>query len=90
MAGCAAASSQERLDVGFRAPFEPTDTGLNDFISCSQMLSKEISLIFVHEIDNLIILSYHNHRILSQHSKIFFVVHHKLIGFVGDTNIERN
>jgi len=63
---------------------------LNDFISGSKMLGKQFSFIFVHEIDDLVVVPDHDHRILPQNSQSFLVVHDKIVSFVGDSDVEGN
>jgi len=54
------------------------------------MLSKQISLVFIHKIDDLVVFSYHYHCELSQNSKVFPIAHHELIGLIRYPYIERN
>ena len=54
------------------------------------MLCEQFSLIVVHEIDDLIVLSHNHHWQLSQNSQSLFVCHHKVIRLVGYSDVERN
>lgn len=89
-ANSSASSSQERVNIRLGAPFEPGNTWLDDLISSLQVLSKQISLILIHEVNDLVVLSHHDHCKLSKHSQILPVAHHELIWLVGDPDVERD
>ena len=63
MAASSAASSEERIDIGFGAPFVTIDTRLDHFIGGLEVFSKQVSLVLVHEIYDLVVFAYNHHRV---------------------------
>jgi hypothetical protein len=61
VAATSAASSKEGVDIGFRAPFVTVDTRLDDFIGGLKVFSKEVSLVLVHKIYDLVVFAYNHH-----------------------------
>lgn len=68
MTASSAGSSEERVDVGFGAPFVPVDTGLDDFIGGLEVLCEEVSLVLVHEVNDLVVFADNYHGVFSEYS----------------------
>lgn len=89
-ANSSASPSQKRINVGLGAPFEPRDSWLYDLVSSLQVLSEQISLILIHKVNDLVVLSHDDHCKLSEHSQVLSIAHHELIWLVGDPDVERD
>ncbi len=54
------------------------------------MLCEQIPFIFIHKVDDLVVLSDHNHGVFSQNTKILSICHDELIRFIGNPDVEWN